>query len=86
MFHTLAICIKSVASQNIKCQENGQKLDERHFSQLHFITDYNFNIISLAHILYRKQKSLNKRNLKGHYFDDFMQLMILNIILLVQSL
>jgi len=34
-------------------------------------------------ILYKKRKSLNKRNLEGYHFDNFMQVMKLKIILLM---
>ena len=62
--HMWPICTKPVISQKIKFLDIEQKLDDRHFIQ----------IIILIFILYRN-KSLNKINVEGYYFDDFMQIM-----------
>ena len=59
------ICTKPVTSWNNKLQQKEQKLNERNFLNCYIITDHNFN----THILYRKYKGFNKRNIEVHYMD-----------------
>src|SRR6218665_2066331 len=38
-------------------------------------------IIILIYVFYAENTKVNKRNLKGYYLDDFIQVLILNVIL-----